>query len=154
MLAEQQFGLFEGVDWESEDLKQKYPAELSYYGKASAFGGRFWARVPLGESRFDVCTRVYQCFGAFYRDAQHNNVDNIIIVSHGCTLRAFTMMWLHKTPEWFEAEPNPENCSVQLITDSSISYIRGGPEGHNSSRKDLLLSQQEKHHQKLHEMKK
>ena len=28
------------------------------YGLAIAYGGRFWARMPLGESRFDVAVRL------------------------------------------------------------------------------------------------
>ena len=31
MLAEQQFGLFEGVDWSSGELEEKFPEEIAYY---------------------------------------------------------------------------------------------------------------------------
>ena len=100
---------------DDDELPKKYPNEHEHYAKQEAFEGRFWARMPLGESRFDVATRVHQAFGTFHRDNDDHGISNIIVVCHGVTLRAFTMMWLHRTPEWFEAEPNPKNCAVRLI---------------------------------------
>jgi 2,3-bisphosphoglycerate-dependent phosphoglycerate mutase len=117
LLVEQNFGLFEGADWYSGELDDKYPDELHHYQKAAAFGGRFWAKIPLGESRFDVCLRVSQCFGTIHRDVSRCNIRNFVIVSHGTTLRAFTMMWLRLLPEWFEEEPNPANASIRIIDD-------------------------------------
>jgi hypothetical protein len=32
-----------------------------------------------------------------------------------CLSRSLAMMWLNRTPEWFEAEPNPQNCSVRFL---------------------------------------
>ena len=117
LLVEQNFGLFEGVDWYSGELDDKYPDELHHYQKAAAFGGRFWAKIPLGESRFDVCMRVSQCFGTIHRDVSRCNIRNFVIVSHGTSLRAFMMMWLRLLPEWFEEEPNPNNASIRIIDD-------------------------------------
>ena len=31
LLAEQQFGLFEGTDWDTDELQKEYPKELAYY---------------------------------------------------------------------------------------------------------------------------
>lgn len=101
MLVEQNFGLFEGVDWYSGELDDKYPNELHHYQKAAAFGGRYFAQIPLGESRFQVCLRVSQCFPTIHRDVARCNIKNVIVVSHGTTLRAFTMMWLRLLPEWY-----------------------------------------------------
>lgn len=117
LLVEQNFGLFEGVDWYSGELDDKYPDELHHYQKAAAFGGRYWAKIPLGESRFDVCMRVSQSFGTIHRDVSRDNIRNFIIVSHGTSLRAFMMMWLRLLPEWFEEEPNPSNASIRVIDD-------------------------------------
>jgi len=136
-LGEQQFGLFEGTDWTSGELDEQHQKEIDYYRKASRFGGRFWAKVPLGESRFDVCMRVCRAFGTFHRDAARHSVTHLIIVSHGITIRAFTMMWMHYNPEWFEKEPNPSNCSIRLLEGAEDKgYIHLGPE----MPKDLLLS--------------
>jgi 2,3-bisphosphoglycerate-dependent phosphoglycerate mutase len=87
---------------------------MEHFEKCISFNGRFWARPPLGESRFDVAQRVNQCFASFHHDAKKQQIHDLIIVSHGVTLRAFVMMWLKLTPEWFEKEYNPnkyENSS-------------------------------------------
>lgn len=113
LLCEQQFGLFDGIPM--HELSKVYPAEQAYYQKCQDHEGRFWARLPLGESRFDVATRIHQAFGTFHRDDDRHGIDHIIVICHGVTLRAFMMMWLHLTPEWFDAEPNPPNCAIRLI---------------------------------------
>ncbi|KAL6071750.1 Histidine phosphatase family protein, variant 3 [Balamuthia mandrillaris] len=148
-LVEQQFGLFEGCDWYSGELDHAFPRELHYYQKAAAFGGRFWAKIPLGESRFDVCQRVYSSFGTFQRDAKRHGITNLVIVAHGITLRAFLMMWLHLSPEWFEEEPNPSNCSIRVIDNGAdkgyIWPFKTSPACHHivddthPSQQDLLL---------------
>jgi broad specificity phosphatase PhoE len=125
LLCEQQFGLFDGIF--DRDLANKYPKEYAHYDKCERFGGRFWARMPLGESRFDVAQRVHQAFGTFHRDAEKHDVRDLIIVCHGVTLRAFVMMWCHKSPEWFESEPNPPNCAIRHIRgQKDLDYIYEG----------------------------
>ena len=69
----------------------------------------------MGENRFQVAQRVHQAFGTFHRDADRHGIQDLIIVSHGVTLRAFVLMWLHLPVEWIETEPNPANCSIRLI---------------------------------------
>lgn len=113
LLCEQQFGLFDGIP--THELSKVYPAEQAHYQKCEDHEGRFWARLPLGESRFDVATRIHQAFGTFHRDAERHGIDHIVVICHGVTLRAFVMMWCHHTPEWFDAEPNPKNCAIRLI---------------------------------------
>lgn len=112
-LCEQQFGLFDGVP--EEELRQRFPAEHAHFSLAVNHEGRFWARMPLGESRFDVAVRVHEAFGTFHRDAERHGVKNIVVVCHGVTLRAFVMQWLHLPYEWFEAQPNPNNCDIYHI---------------------------------------
>lgn len=124
-LVEQQFGLFDGIP--EEDLPVAYPAEHAHYKKCEDHGGRFWARMPLGESRFDVAIRVHQAFGTFHRDNDRHGIKDIIVVAHGVTIRAFVMMWLHRPWEWFEQETNPANGSVRLLEDGEdLGYIYEG----------------------------
>ena len=113
LLCEQQFGLFDGMT--DAELAKTFPREHAHYQKCEQFEGRFWARMPLGESRFDVATRIHQAFGTFQRDAQKAGVEDLVVVCHGVTLRAFIMMWCHLTPEWFEAEPNPRNAAIRML---------------------------------------
>ncbi|OIO72404.1 MAG: hypothetical protein AUJ57_05895 [Zetaproteobacteria bacterium CG1_02_53_45] len=118
-LCEQQFGLFDGIP--DDELPIRFPLEHAHYTLAASHEGRFWARMPLGESRFDVAVRVHESFGTFHRDAERHGVSNIIVVCHGVTLRAFVMQWLHLPYEWFEAQPNPNNCDIYHIDTQSRS---------------------------------
>jgi len=125
-LCEQQFGLFDGIP--EEELPIRFPLEYAHYKRAEDHEGRFWARMPLGESRFDVASRVHDTFGTFLRDSERRGVDNIVVVCHGVTLRAFVMMWRHMEYEWFDREKNPGNCDIYHLPQKSMgSYIyRGG----------------------------
>lgn len=125
LLAEQQFGLFDGLS--GAERKEMYPEMQAYYEKCKAFEGKLWPKMPLGESRFEVAQRVHQAFGTFHRDAEKHGIKNIVVVGHGTTNRAFTMMWLHLPYEWMHEEPNPGNCSIRLLEDGvDKSYIFGG----------------------------
>ena len=121
LLCEQQFGLLNGIA--NTSVMDTYPDVHEEYQRA----GKFWARPPGGESRFDVSVRVHQAFGTFHRDADRHGVQNIIVVCHGTTLRCFVMMWLHKPVEWLSEEPNPKNGAVRLIEDhEDKGYIYNG----------------------------
>jgi len=115
LLAEQQFGIFDGLS--DDERRERYPDMQAYYQKCKDFEGKLWPKMPLGESRFEVCQRVHQAFGTFHRDAAKHNIRNIVVVGHGTTNRAFVMMWLHLPYEWMHEEPNPKNCSVRLLED-------------------------------------
>eukprot|EP00466_Bigelowiella_natans_P009703 jgi/Bigna1/76402/fgenesh1_pg.41_\ len=130
-LVEQDWGLFEGSGM--EDGKEKYPVEWGRMQRLREHQGKYWARMPMGESCFDVCTRVANLFETITRDrlpkwsVGRDSVENVIIVSHGVTIRAFIMMWCHLSPEWFEVNMNPPNCSIIRIDDSECKgYVFGG----------------------------
>lgn len=131
LLYEQQFGLFDGLS--DEERKEQYPMEFAYYEKCKKFQGKMWAKMPLGESRADVCQRMHQTFGTF-RDDQNKGIQNIVVVGHGTTNRAFIQMWMNYPWEWIEKEPNPKNCSIRLLEDGvDKGYIFEGydnPEGY------------------------
>ena len=112
-LVEQQFGLFDGIP--EEDLPDVFPHESAHYNKQVEFEGKFWARMPLGESRFNVAIRVHQAFCTFHRDYDKTGINQLVIVSHSVTIRAFLMQWLHRPYDWFEREKTTENASVHLV---------------------------------------
>jgi len=128
LLAEQQFGLFDGLN--DDEREKQFPKEHAYYQKCRAFEGKMWPKMPQGESRFEVCQRVHQSFGTFHRDAARHGIENIVVVGHGTTNRAFVTMWLHKPWEWMHQEPNPLNTSIRLIVDGEDKgYIFDGFKG-------------------------
>lgn len=125
LLCEQQFGLFDGIA--DDELPKRFPREHAHYEKCERQEGRFWARMPLGESRFDVALRIRLFFGSLHRDAEKNGIQDVIVVCHGVTLRAFVMSWMHRTPEWFESEKVPANCAIRLLSDTTdLGYIYDG----------------------------
>jgi len=125
LLCEQQFGLFDGLT--EDESNEKFPEEYKSFQHAKKYNGKFWARFPMGESPFDAACRIHQAFGTFKRDEEDKNINDIIVICHGAISKLFTMMWLHKSPEWFQAEPTCGNCGIRLIEDhEDKGYIFGG----------------------------
>lgn len=42
-------------------------------------------------------------------------IRDFVMVGHGVTNRQFRHRWMHYPWQWVEAEPNPGNCSIQVI---------------------------------------
>ena len=121
-LTEQQFGLFDSVP--EEEWGTLYPREYAEYQRQRANYGKFYARLPLGESPFDVAIRIHQFMGTIHRDAEKHGVDTLFVFTHGTTLRTFLMRWFHYSPEWYHEERNPKNCWIREICDGKdMGYI-------------------------------
>ena len=124
-LIEQQYGLFS--DKEIELIRQLYPQEFSFYDNYYQNDGRFYAKLPQGESPFDVALRTKQFIDTIYRDDE----DILIVVSHGATIKTIVMNFFHYSPEWYNAEPVPPNCSIRLLeiskNESIENYIYNSP---------------------------
>ena len=121
-LTEQQYGLFDSVP-ESE-WGEKYPNEYAEYKRQLSNYGKFYARLPLGESPFDVAIRIHQFMGTIYRDYEKHGVDTLFVFTHGTTMRTFLLRWFHYSPEWYHEEKNPKNCWIREIEDNKdFGYI-------------------------------
>ncbi len=124
-LIEQRYGLFS--DKEIELIKKQYPKEFQFYDNYWQNDGKFYAKLPQGESPYDVALRTRQFLETIFRD----DSNPLVIVSHGTTIRTIIMNWFHYSPEWFHREPNMENGSIRLIDSqnktSTEQYIHGGP---------------------------
>jgi 2,3-bisphosphoglycerate-dependent phosphoglycerate mutase len=57
-LCKQQFSLFDGIP--DEALPERFPFEYEHYDRAVRHEGKFWVRMPLGESRFDVAVKIHE----------------------------------------------------------------------------------------------
>lgn len=112
-LIEQRFGLFDAVP--EEEWGIKYPDAYAEFLRQVQNQGKFYARLPLGESPFDVAIRVHQFMGTIHRDCDKNGVDTLFIFTHGTTLRTFLLRWFHYSPEWYQNERNPKNCWIREI---------------------------------------
>lgn len=127
-LIEQRYGLFS--DNPIEECKRKYPEEFELYDRYYQNEGKFYAKLPQGESPYDVALRIKQFIETLYRDINEGK-DTFFIVSHGTTIRCFILDWFHHSPEWFAGEPNMDNCAIRLIENegktSKEEYIYKGP---------------------------
>lgn len=75
--------------------------------------GTFFYRIPQGESGADVYDRITLFMDSMYRDFQKESFpENVLLISHGLTIRIFLMRWFHWTPERFETLANLRNGQV------------------------------------------
>lgn len=78
--------------------------------------GHAYYRFRDGESCADVYDRVSDFMGTMFRDFEKENFPkNVIIVTHGMTLRLFLMRFFHAPVEEFERWSNPKNCGFYLL---------------------------------------
>lgn len=81
--------------------------------------GHFYWRFPNGESCADVYDRVSDFLNTLHRDFEKKFFPrNVVLVTHGMTMRVLIMRWFHMTVEEFELLANPSNCSfyhLQLV---------------------------------------
>lgn len=128
-LIEQRYGLFS--DTPLEECKRKYPSEFEFYDRHYKMDGKFYAKLPQGESPYDVAIRVRMFLETIFRDKSHG-IDTLFIVTHGTVVRCFLLDYFHYSPEWFNREPNMDNCSIRFISEFEgenidNGYIYGGP---------------------------
>ncbi len=121
-ISEQQFGLFDCI--RDEDRKKLFPLEYEEYQRQRQNQGKFYARLPLGESPYDVSIRVYQFVETVRRDYEKYGIDTVFVFTHGTALRAVLLRWFDYTPEWYHDERNPGNCWIREINDDTdCGYI-------------------------------
>jgi broad specificity phosphatase PhoE len=100
-LREQEWGHF-------RDLK----ANIQIDDERNKFG-TFYYRIKDGESCADVYDRMSDFMHSLYRSFEKENFEeNVVIITHGMTLRMFLMRWFHWTVEEFETLRNPKNCEI------------------------------------------
>jgi len=111
-LVEQDWGLLEGMNIKADEVYQRFPESMKRVRFQADVDGKFYARLPQGESVADVYARVTNFLGSVSRRKNKH----IIVVTHGITGRALIMRILRHTPEWFESSVNLPNASIYRIT--------------------------------------
>lgn len=100
-LREQAWGnlrAFEPRTW------QDIEAERDHYGP-------FFYKFLHGECGGEVYDRCTGFLETLYRDFEKSDMpENVLIVTHGFTLRVLLMRWLHWSVETFHELSNPRNC--------------------------------------------
>lgn len=79
--------------------------------------GHFYYRFrDGGESCADVFDRVSDFMNTMFRDFQKKDFPrNVVVVTHGMTMRLFLMRWFHADVETFESWANPINGGYFLL---------------------------------------
>lgn len=118
-----------GIDIEVRDVGRLRELEFGYTGQTSAQsphvkwlsdllrhdGYKFYAKRYGGESPADVDTRARLAIGAMYRDQAKHDVHDFIVVNHGLTMRVLIAILMGYGNDWYEKEPNPDNCAIRHI---------------------------------------
>jgi len=79
--------------------------------------GRFWYRFPNGESGADVYDRLTIFEDHMSRDMMMGRFRgmNLVLVTHGLTLRVWLMRWFHWTVDEFLEVYNPRNAECVVL---------------------------------------
>lgn len=125
-----------------EERARKMPLEGAFYDAARQ-RNKYYARAPGGESPMDVQHRVAPFIAALRADSTKNPQD-VIIISHGITLRAFMLEYLELDPHHYNNFAEAENTSIYVITgDKRENYkcrqIYNGETG-QAMNKDIIAT--------------
>eukprot|EP00521_Asterionellopsis_glacialis_P014152 CAMPEP_0195297788 /NCGR_PEP_ID=MMETSP0707-20130614/22152_1 /TAXON_ID=33640 /ORGANISM="Asterionellopsis glacialis, Strain CCMP134" /LENGTH=226 /DNA_ID=CAMNT_0040359691 /DNA_START=356 /DNA_END=1036 /DNA_ORIENTATION=- len=109
-IVEQQFGNFQNY----EEVQNSRDERVKF--------GRFFYRFPSGEAGLDVYLRITSFISTLFRESLEMqeqglnlNETNIVLVTHGLTLRLFLMRWLQIDVEEFETMYNPDNGFLAVM---------------------------------------
>ena len=99
-------------DWanyqDTEDIDRQSKLRDSY--------GHFFYRFTDGESGADVYDRVSSFLETMHRDFETaDSPRNVLLVSHGLTMRLFCMRWFHWSVKFFETLRNPGNAETRAL---------------------------------------
>ena len=99
-------------DWanlqDTEDIERQEQLRDSF--------GHFFYRFTHGESGSDVYDRVSTFLETMHRDFEKPEAPrNVLLVSHGLTMRLFCMRWFHWSVRFFESLRNPANAETRVL---------------------------------------
>lgn len=103
-LREQDWG-----NWQDRDDVRLQKAYRDAYG-------HFFYRFAQGESGADVYDRVGAFLESLFRSFEApDHPANVLLVTHGLTMRLFCMRWFHWTVAEFESLSNPGNGETRCL---------------------------------------
>jgi len=132
-IAEQQFGNFQN------------PRKVRTAKAERRTFGRFFFRFPNGEAGLDVYNRVSSFLATLSRDLlqfQDSGADmanlNVVICTHGLTLRLLLMRYFQLSVEDFEKSFNPQNAKLVVMDRIEPSEEPEGVLAHAGTRKPFF----------------
>ncbi|OYO02520.1 histidine phosphatase family protein [Enemella evansiae] len=92
------------------------PVQIAEQKRLRNSYGHFWYRFSEGESGSDVYDRVSSFLESLHRNFDDPAMeDNVVLVTHGLTMRLFCMRWFHWSVEFFESISNPPNGGFVVL---------------------------------------
>lgn len=92
------------------------PAEVRRQKAARNTYGHFFYRFAQGESGADVYDRVDAFLESLWRSFEApDHPPNVLLVTHGLTMRLFCMRWMHWSVAEFESLSNPANAETRAL---------------------------------------
>ena len=92
------------------------PADIAEQRELRDRYGHFYYRFAHGESGSDVYDRVSTFLESMFRNFETAHAPrNVLVVTHGLTMRLFCMRWFHWTVEYFESLENPGNAETVVL---------------------------------------
>ncbi|KAH9593088.1 Histidine phosphatase superfamily [Trypanosoma melophagium] len=118
MEGEHIVGVREDVRLRDVDIgRYKTREEVLHHLQERELYGKFYYRFPHGESGADVCDRVTSFLDAFQRERLDFPMDtNVVIVTHGQTIRMFVKRWFHLTVDTYHLMVSPPTGSISTLT--------------------------------------
>ncbi|MFC7218612.1 histidine phosphatase family protein [Streptomyces polyrhachis] len=99
-------------DWGNWQDREEVRLQKSY---RDAYG-HFFFRFPQGESGADVYDRVGSFLESLHRSFEGpDHPENVLLVTHGLTMRLFCMRWFHWSVAEFESLSNPGNAETRIL---------------------------------------
>ena len=96
------------------ESREGYKDKIEEY--RDSYGHFYYCFRDGGESCANVFDRVSDFMNTMHRDFKKKDFPrNVVIVTHGMTMRLFIMRWLHSSVEEFESWGNPQNCGYFLL---------------------------------------
>ncbi len=115
------------------EVEHGYENTVADQEKLREVHGWFFYRFEGGESPADCYDRLCTFIESMHRQARRmkrrspgGKRPNIVIFTHGLTMRCFVMRYLHLTVEQFESIHNPKNCDI--ITIGKIKHLKEKPQ--------------------------
>lgn len=115
-------------EWgQNMETREGYQDKIEEY--RDGYGHFYYRFRDGGESCADVFDRVSDFMNTMFRDFQKKDFPrNVVLVTHGMTMRLFLMRWFHCSVEEFESWGNPHNCEYHLLErNESDKYVLKTP---------------------------
>ncbi|KAM3286397.1 phosphoglycerate mutase-like protein AT74 [Capsicum chacoense] len=108
---------------EMDYAKFQNTEKMAEYKKERERYGKFFYRFPNGDSAADVYDRISGFVESLWRDIEMNKIPessdndnlNIVMISHGLTIRILLMRLFSWTTEQVESLTSPENGEVRIM---------------------------------------